>query len=395
MQFDGLLCKRKSHKENCNCNLLERYYGRRSYKCGILGCSFHRHGFTTRALRDSHVRHHDHPWKCAVQSCEYAEKGFLSRRMRDEHLDFSHQKAESQPEMLPSNFDIDEMQPLFFDLIRLDKVEAVKGNLKYFDQFTYPVQEELTDLVASSGSASMAQVLCTFRSRVMRFCIIAVNSMNFETLRWFLTKFDFTKTGIPDDIDQLYAALIRSGSLDMLQECKKKFLIPLLQFNSSKYAILPFISATVIVATAGDLEREHLLLSIWATLERKNNTMFREILEFALKVVAKTTCSLVLVKALLEYGADIDPRQLEECGINSLTPLQNAARRNTPQAAELLKFLLYHGADPKHRPRRVRLKICDEKGPRNIAKWIGMSWDELVEMVKLDRARGYCPPEYT
>lgn len=390
------MCKEKKHEDNCYCLLLKRHYGQRPFKCDILECSFRRHGFPTKSLRDKHVRHHDRPWKCAVQSCEYAEGGFLSRRMRDEHLDSSHQEAKSQKaNLLPSNLDVDELQPLFFDLIRLDKVEEVESIRHHFTKLNVSVQAELLDLVASSGSASMAQVMYNEKRRCigvtenLRWLTSSIKGMNFETCRYLISRTSdyqhiYSRTG-----ENILIALVNSGSQEMFQECEKLFIN--VSLNGANTGIL-FVQIPVIKATAGYPHGEKVLLSIWAALERNICIGFTsQNLGDALKNVAKTTCSLVLTRALLQYGADIDYKRTPQ----GLSPLHYAARHHSSQAAELMKFLLYQGANPEPAPGNSKLKISEEKGAKEIAAWLGKSWDELIREIKLDRERGFCPPEYT
>lgn len=396
MQFERLLCKQKNHERNCGCKTLARWYGQRPFKCDILGCSFRRHGFTTKVLRDSHVRHHDRPWKCSVSSCQYAEIGFLSRRMRDEHLDSNHQEAKAQAEILPQNPDVNDIQPLFFDLIRLDKVEAVKSILIHFSKLASYVKTQLLELVASSGSASMAQVLCSWtnisESDIISLWTVSIENMNLETYQWFLSTINRDRFLGYDDLRRILVAVLKSGSLKIFQDCRSYLIDKILPAGPRSKTHMPLCFSTgTIESTAGNSDREHLLLSTWAILNTSDNVKFRKRLENGFTNVAKTTCSLVLAKALLEYGTRIDfvPSKI------SLTPLHHAARDDSPQAAELMKFLLYHGADPGARPGKGRAKeISEEKGPKNIAKWVGMSWDELNQKIKLDRERGFCPPEY-
>lgn len=319
--------------------------------------------------------------------------------MRDEHLDSGHQEAKSQAKLFPSNLDIDEIQPLFFDLIRLDKVEAVNSILHHFKKLKVSVQEDLEELVASSGSSSMAQVVCKLEGRERDLLLLArsITGMNFETFRWFLSRIDnVIKEKKTRYLGTVLQELLKSGSLEMFQECEK-YLIDLLcaPEPGKKETQLPKISVEwyVIQATAGCPVREKFLLSLWAALGMGNATSkfnSKQNLDTALRNVAETTCSLVLTKALFEYGAKGD----SSISAHYTTPLRFAARQSSPQAAELVKFLLYHGADPERQASRSRLKISEEKGAKEIAKWLGMSWDELVQKIKLDRERGICPPEY-
>lgn len=314
--------------------------------------------------------------------------------MRDEHLDSGHQEAKPQAKLSPSNLDLDEIQPLFFDLIRLDKVEEVKRIFHYFGKLKNSVRDELKNLVASSGSASMAQVVCDGPPNEI-FLIEAIKGMNFETFRWCLSHIDHLIAGtIQRSWTAVIRELLRSESLEMFQECEK-YLIDILSTRALGQ-ISPthtFLDPSVIGATARDPDREKKLLSLWTALKMRSTTSKFDKLENlgdGLRHIAKTTCSLTLAKALLEYGAEIDFRRSDKY----MTPLHCAARQSSPQAAELMKLFLYQGANPELQGTRSKFKISEEKGAKEIAKWLDMSWDELVQKIKLDRERGICPTEY-
>jgi hypothetical protein len=332
--------------------------------------------------------------------------------MRDEHLDSYHQEEKSQAKVLPNDLDEDEIQPLLFDLIRLDKVEAVKTILHHSNKLDSSVKTELIKLAAFSGSAAMLQLVCNHYGNsdyghpvrlTTKFLIDSIRGMNLETLRWFLSRID--NIGQNEEYFVHYShgvliALLKSGSLEMFQECEK-YLVD--NFSTKRGngrrespvpPAAPSLSPEVIKATAGCPDLENLLLSLWAALEMRSTTSkfnSQTYLGDALGCVADTTYSLALAKVLLEYGAKIDSRRSEQY----LTPLHRAARQSSPKAAELIKFLLYQGADPELQAGRSRLKMSEEKGAKGIAKWLEMSWDELIQKVKLDRERGICPPEYT
>jgi hypothetical protein len=324
--------------------------------------------------------------------------------MKDEHLDSVHQETKPQVKLLPSNFDVDELQPLFFDLISLDKVEEVKSILHHFIKLGPYAQRELKKLVASSGSAAMAQVVYSIADQKDgAFLIESIKGMNFETFRWFLyqVKDETIKLERWEYVEVL-EVLLKSGSLEMMQEYKSYHLDRMFtvmrrehhqRTGRFKSVIRLYISKDMMAATAGCPDRENLLLLIWAALRTEFSSFFddRFYLGDAMINVAHTTCSLVLTKALLAYGAEIDFRR----GDTYLTPLHQAARQSSPQAAELMKFLLYQGADPEIMPPRQKKKISEERGAKEIAKWLGMSWDELTQKIRLDRERGTCPPEYT
>ena len=328
--------------------------------------------------------------------------------MRDEHLDSAHREAKAQAQLRPDDLDLDEIQPLLFDLVRLDKVDEVKRLLPYFHTLNFTVQSELKQLVASSGSALMAQVLISNPSTKDKFdyLVAAIRGLNLETSRWFLSLIgnlesrDYSfRLG---DFDSVLAAILESDSMEIFQECEK-FLIERSRVTYPKgkkrkrlgYTdpVRAFTWPNVINATARDPRREEKLLSFWTELRRRSRIAFDDPYKLgdALIDVAKTTCSLPLAKALLEHGAKIDYRR----GDTYLTPLHHVARKNSPQAAELMKLFLYQGADPEIECSSSKLKRPkDEKGAKEIAKWLGMSWNELVQKIKQDREKGIFPPEY-
>jgi ankyrin repeat protein len=104
----------------------------------------------------------------------------------------------------------------------------------------------------------------------------------------------------------------------------------------------------------------------------------------ALTVVPYKNCSIDIAAFLLRNGAYVNTRGSSQDNSRFPTPLYNAVRRNTVAAAQLTKFLLESGADPSA---KVRGRTARElSGAQNISKWLGMTWDELVESTAAARA---------
>jgi hypothetical protein len=112
----------------------------------------------------------------------------------------------------------------------------------------------------------------------------------------------------------------------------------------------------------------------------------------ALKAVASTTCSVSIARVLLDNGADVDFRSSKM--VNSWqikTPLIAAAAKRTREGADMMKLLLLAGADPTacyqpkkdSEPRTAGM----EPGAKNISKWLGLTWDELVEWAVEQRSQ--------
>lgn len=105
-----------------------------------------------------------------------------------------------------------------------------------------------------------------------------------------------------------------------------------------------------------------------------------------LRNVAVASRSHVLSRFLVESGADPN---LSKRG--RLCPLHMTLRRASPEAAEFAKLLLLSGADPykTYTSMNSKDKILPgmELGAQNIQKWLGMTWDELVDWSQEERAR--------
>lgn len=135
--------------------------------------------------------------------------------------------------------------------------------------------------------------------------------------------------------------------------------------------------------TANQPARELYLLSVWAGVLRETKLDTSDLLGSALLHVARSTSSVNLAKWLVDRGANVDYRLSERYS----TSLLAVAKKDSHQAALLSRFLLFRGADPTIR-RRISYDTSkvnefadpmdEEKGPRNISKWLGISWSELV-----------------
>ena len=90
---------------------------------------------------------------------------------------------------------------------------------------------------------------------------------------------------------------------------------------------------------------------------------------------AERCCSIAIADYLLRNGVTVDSRPN-----GSNTALRCASSKKDKSAAELMKFLLESGADPDNaKPRANSQPLKDRPGPRNISKWLGISWEQLVE----------------
>jgi hypothetical protein len=344
------------------------------------------------------VKHHDRPWKCSIQDCEYADGGFLSRKMRDDHCR-DHTATDSQkiPDAeIPGG---DDIQPLLFDLVRADRVDAVRNLLHRFQDLHWKVQVALRECAASSGSAAMYHLIDPFhRDGFPTYALkLSIQAANKDLFKHLLSR---KKDCLPEWDTPTYSSIVSDvlmcDSEEIFEEWEKYIVfestgarnrdVEQRTAKASRHVMAPIwdrcTQPNVVRATAGHPRRENWLISIWEkiggvdSLDRVNRGGL-------LVSVAKTTCSVRLAKYLVDHGAEMDFRR----STLYLTPLRFAARQNSAAAAEMMKYLLLQGADPELEAGRPGLKIRDGKGAKGISRWLGMSWDELVAKTKEERTK--------
>ena len=384
-QFNQILtdCATKTHQQ-CRCQVLRRHYGERLFKCGFTGCSFHRHGFESSSVRKSHMKHHDRPWKCSVEDCEFAEGGFLSRKMRDDHLNKYHTTKATRTEVHQSPPDPDEVQPLLFDLVQADETDRVRELLPYFRKLNRDTQQAMQEIAAYSGSPAMVHVLISVSSPLKSITLAkkAIEGLNVDTFKHSL---DMPENIYSSEHMSLLVPLLASGSEPLL-EVWKLYFNPKAVTRCQGHVHDGLRFSQTIKATKGDPDKESCLISFWERA-RADGIFTENVLGTGLSTVVQTTCSVRLAKYLIDLGVDVN--FVPKC--HALAPVRHAARRDSAAAADLIRFLLLHGADPDLTPTKPSMaypKIQDEKGPRGIAKWLGMSWDELLVKTKEEREKG-------
>jgi hypothetical protein len=323
------------------------------------------------------MKHHDRPWKCSVDGCEFADGGFLSRNMRDEHLDKYH--AANATKALPSQtpLDVDDIQPLLFDLVRADKVDAVREFLPTFETLPSNIRYELRNCAASFASTTMIDML--FRGR--DYDEYATGAKAIERLNPDVFKCLLDRCAKPSVL-KWFGGVLDSGSEPIFDIWKSFFDLEPLESVDLHFLGLSANRnySTVLGIVHGNPEKESWVISVWEKV-RLQKEITANILGHTLANVARTACSVRLAKYLVDHGADVNyaPAPL-------LPPIRHAARTDSATAAELTKFLLLQGADPNAGPPRSR-KIQDEKGAKSIAKWLGVSWDELVVQTREEGQR--------
>lgn len=394
--LDSKLCHSSCHQQNCPCDSIELNFGKRPFKCGFLNCSFQQHGFESKAQRAQHENGHTRAWKCSFSGCEYEKIGFLSSSMRDQHLEKAHRGKASPGKLPESASGQNELQALVLDLVRDDEVDMVERLLPRVEN-DVGFYDRLGRVVGELGSVPMAQMIWNWQMiwnskkklNVVPFYGGAIKTVNVELLKWLISS---GHTPRREDVVQWrrytyrnytshIAAFLETDSQEMWRLCEQYVAAVLANEKDAQNRLTMSglcLSEKVIHATGRIGKREEALLSLWESVVG-NNKLKVDRLSSSLGIVAKTTCSIPLGRALLEYGANVDGQNHD----HNVAPLQYAARKSSAANAEFMKFLLSEGADPEKLSRSR--KPSDEIGAKEIHRWLGITWNELVEQTRNQR----------
>ena len=316
--------------------------------------------------------------------------------MRDNYLDSYHREQRSQQNLALPTPDSDEVQPLLFDLVQTDNVDAVRCLLPSFKALTYDVRFQLLKLAASSGSPRLIDLLWnkTDGYETRQVLASAAMSQNTGTLEHLCQKNFILKAY------EILGSVLRSGSMEVYKIWEKRItaelntlIEPDISFKLEEELRVQLGNSLIdkihLSAIEGNPQRDQLVLNLWKNQDIAKILKSSARLGDALVTVAQSCYSVKLANYLIEAGADVNHRR----STKYLTPLHHAVTKDSAEAATFAKFLLFHGADPEldragnsasERP-RDKQRIRDEKGAKGIAKWLGVSWDELIAQARKER----------
>lgn len=397
-RLDGLDLKKVSNTKS-----LSYHYGPRYFKCGVLGCYYRRYGFETKTGRRAHEKNHQKPWNCSIPECRFATQGFISRKMRDDHFKNSHSHAAdpgSSSTTLSQKIEDEELQPLIFDLIETNKVEIIKPLMPCLRSLDRFVQMEIALHAAKMCSHSIIQLFND--SGLLTGAFFTSSGLDwsrFSDLAELIVESE--SIGISRLLLCWVATLdLRKGTMSDIQLAVKKIILAIMALESEDLFELwrpilvsgfnkagtkvklgrAFTYVGTIATTDNSPSRERMLLWLWEECKVLDTLKVQE-RNTVLRTIADTTCSVNLARYAIQHGCEVDSK----ANPNSPTALQFAARKTTQQAADLMKFLLLQGADPDKGTWKKMIR--EEKGAREISKWLGMTWEELVEKIKKERQR--------
>lgn len=409
-------CESDHRRFHENRTVILHYYGKRPFKCKFPRCEFWRQGFEERTRRRQHERTHEKPLKCFVPGCKFERVGFLSEKMRQKHIQDGHSSDHPQPKFDSLDLKDDSIEPLLHYLVTENRVEEVRSVLSTLPNPETYKTEKLRMLASFSASPSMLQLLgehgyesrpiellerIRYDQKVVQCINQSIQGRNEMTMAYNLTVMPYPlHSGWRHETYNPFYQFISNGWLEGLKLwCKAS--IQQLETGKSRsgkekrsMVIKRHLSYSGILDAAAKYDAgEEAVLFLWK--ESGLLSYISDISDWAsrtLRHVARLGFSVTLATELLSKGANVNfqPRKDEK------TALHCAARNDSVEGAEIIQFLLLKGADPEA---TVKLnldngfyfnmtlssnikRIGDEKGAQNIHKWLGKSWDELVEETK-------------
>ncbi|PNP80169.1 hypothetical protein FNYG_06492 [Fusarium nygamai] len=389
--LQSLLCSGSKHANDCHCSEIQKHYGLAVNRCPYVSCRFHQSPFKIKHLRDEHIRHHDRPFKCAEESCEYSTLGFSSQGQLEHHRVQYHQR----PAQFEFSGDIDTLQDedlklLLMEYIIKDKVQEMERILpstisRWPSELAF--KSSFVELLASHGSVAMARLIFGERWSMSHnpmelFVRGALTSQNIPVVDWTFS----LRNGLyePDRylLFDFNSEIMASGSIEVFNIWRKR----LLSSGSFNKAAL----SNNLVKRKWSPMVESQLASFWVE-QFKSGNLDVERASWLLKELAMSNCSLVLAKALVACGANVN---YKATSTSNRSPLHHVVRKDTAEAAYLAEYLLLSGADPytkyicgtgKNRGQTLTPSL--EPGAKAISKWLGKTWEELVEWAAKERRK--------
>lgn len=323
--------------------------------------------------------------------------------MRDDHLKSGHSHAADpglSDTVLAEKLEDEELQPLMFDLIETGRVEIITSLIPRLRNLYRSVQIEVAIHAAKTSSHSILQLFIdsglltgAFVTKDNlywgRFSDLAESTVRTQSvslskiLLYWVTSLDFRleNTDIfPIIVKDIIETLMVVESEDLFELWKPTLASGSGIAGTSVKVAQNLALSSAISSTENIPSHERMLLWIWEEYKVLDTINERQ-RQHVLTEIAKSNCSVNLARYAIQHGCGVDTRARQ----NSLTALQIASRKTTKEAAYLMEFLLLHGADPNKQTSKGR--IGDGKGAQEISKWLGVTWEQLVERTTKERQR--------
>ena len=289
--------------------------------------------------------------------------GFGSQARLNVHLRHHEKQGTSLTARLAEVDNSDDVKLILSDAVKANDLDLVRDFIADVPRFHY---ELLKEAVKSSSCEMLDALLNACNSEKPTRPVIlafAVDADNLEASRMLLDRGASVNTTL-GDYDCLSLAMSKS-SPEMI-----KLLLPYdpAKGDLTSHAVYSCIIPDYLQAGGSQEARIIQCLSLLRDWMRGTKA-FKD----CFSANAQRCCSVAIAEYLLRNGVDVNTR-----GNDNKTALYWVSSNRNKRSAELMKFLLESGADVELRPKTIK-SIGNRAGPRHISKWLGVSWEQLVE----------------
>ena len=299
--------------------------------------------------------------------------GFGSLARLNVHLRY-HEKQAKQPVAHLANVDSNkDVELIILDAVKADDVDLVRDFIADVPKFS----DEFRRKALVSSSCEMLEMLLTawtyprFDEQLIKSTALdnAVNANNLEATRMLLYRgASLSYMAGPSTKFPGIDRAIRNFSPEMIELLLSDRHIQ--EMVAKNHWVTPYLGSSLLSGLQTSKEARFIqclsLLPHWTHKKRNFELCFRK--------NARQTCSIAIAEFCLRNGVDVNGRPSA-----GNTALYWASQRKGQTAAEFMKFLLESGADPLTPLSTKSKPIADQLGPRSISKWLGISWEQLVE----------------
>ena len=257
----------------------------------------------------------------------------------------------------------DDVELMLLDAVNANDLDLVHDFIADVPRF----HDKLLRQAVKSSSCEMLDALlnaCNSEENIESTVLTyAVDADNLEASRMLLDRGASVKSKLRDY--ECMSLAMKNGSPEMI-----KLLLPYSpvpqegrDLDNPLCSMIPF---------GAEASREARVIQCLSLL--RDWTLERLAFEKCFKTNAERGCSIAIAEYLLRNGVAVDSR-----ANGGNTALRWASSKSDKRAAELMKFLLELGANPDDKGKANSQPMKNRPGPRNISKWLGVSWEQLVE----------------
>ena len=288
--------------------------------------------------------------------------GFGSQARLNVHLRHHEKQGTSPTARLAEVDNNDDVELMLLDAVKTNDLDLVRDFIADVPRF----HDKLLRQAVKSSSWEMLDALLSacnseenIESTVLAY---AVDADNLEASRILLDRGASTNPKLGRY--ECMSLALMNISPEMI-----KLLLP---YNPVQGDLHSHKSLCCSIPHQAEVSREARVIQCLSLL--RDWTREKQAFEKCFRKNAERGCSIAIAEYLLKNGVTVDSR-----ANGRRTALRAASSKSGERAAELMKFLLESGANPDDKGNANSQPIKDRPGPRNISKWLGVSWEQLVE----------------